>query len=204
MDAVIAALDVGGTAIKAALVDRRGALSEPRRRPTNVDQGPAAVVAGILAFAQELAEDPGAEVVGIGICVPGLVDPVAGIVRKAVNLGWDHVPLARLLEERTGLHELEFIEVRRHWFTEPVQHDTAGTVNVLNLVEGAQAVVTSPTGAFEPYVVHYAETFVVPASVGPYTITPYGTSVGQRLGTVKAYVRGTATTSMGSGDADVS
>ena len=76
-----------------------------------------------------------------------------------------------------------------------VHHDTAGTVNVLNLVEGAEAVVTSPTDAFEPFVVHYAETFVVPASVGPYTIAPYGTSVGQRLGTVKAYVRGTASAS---------
>ena len=40
------------------------------------------------------------------------------------------------VEERTGLHALEFIEVRRHWFTDVVEHDTAGTVNVLNLVEG--------------------------------------------------------------------
>lgn len=95
------------------------------------------------------------------------------------------------VEERTGLHELEFIEVRRHWFTEPVEHDTAGTVNVLNLVEGAQAVVTSPTAAFEPFVVHYAETFVVPADVGRYTIAPYGTAAGRRIGTVKASVRGT-------------
>ena len=29
------------------------------------------------------------------------------------------------VEERTGLHELEFIEVRRHWFTDAVEHDTA-------------------------------------------------------------------------------
>jgi hypothetical protein len=35
-------------------------------------------------------------------------------------------------------------------------------------------------------------------------IAPHGTSVGERLGTVKAYVRGTATASTGSGDADVS
>ncbi|MGA8530719.1 MAG: class I mannose-6-phosphate isomerase, partial [Acidobacteriaceae bacterium] len=35
-------------------------------------------------------------------------------------------------EEKTGLHELEFIETRRHWFTGIVPHDTAGTVNVLN------------------------------------------------------------------------
>ena len=94
-------------------------------------------------------------------------------------------------EERTGLHELEFIEVRRHWFTDTVPHDTLGTVNVLNLVEGSEAVVESPTGAFAPFVVHYAETFIIPASVGAYTITPHGESVGQRLGTVKASVRGT-------------
>ena len=68
-------------------------------------------------------------------------------------------------EERTGLHELEFIETRRHWFTDVVQHDTHGTVNVLNLVEGEEAVVESPTGAFAPFVVHYAETFIVPARV---------------------------------------
>ena len=97
------------------------------------------------------------------------------------------------VEERTGLHELEFIEVRRHWFTGPVEHDTEGTVNVLNLVEGAEAVVESPTGAFAPFVVHYAETFIVPAAVGAYTIRPHGAAVGQRLGTVKAYVRGTST-----------
>lgn len=95
------------------------------------------------------------------------------------------------VEERTGLHELEFIEVRRHWFTGSVTHDTEGTVNVLNLVAGSEAVVESPTGAFAPYVVHYAETFIVPAAVGAYTLRPTDRSAGERLGTVKAYVRGT-------------
>ncbi|OYO20056.1 mannose-6-phosphate isomerase [Enemella evansiae] len=92
-------------------------------------------------------------------------------------------------EERTGLHELEFIETRRHWFTGPVEHDTAGTVNVLNLVEGDVVRVESPTRAFEPYEVHYAETFVVPAAVGAYRIVPAGDSA--EYGTLKAYVRGT-------------
>jgi hypothetical protein len=50
-------------------------------------------------------------------------------------------------EERTGLHEREFIETRRHWFTGPAPHDTAAGVNVLNLVQGAEAVVESPSGA---------------------------------------------------------
>ena len=92
-------------------------------------------------------------------------------------------------EERTGLHENEFIETRRHWFTAPVEHHTDGGVNVFNLVEGDEAIVESPTGAFEPFVVHYAETFIIPASVGTYTIRPYGRSEGRQCGTIKAYVR---------------
>ncbi len=92
-------------------------------------------------------------------------------------------------EERTGLHEREFIETRRHWFTKSVPHDTGGGVNVLNLVEGDEAMVESPTGAFAPFLVHYAETFIVPASVGPYTIRPHGKSIGRECATMKAWVR---------------
>jgi mannose-6-phosphate isomerase class I len=92
-------------------------------------------------------------------------------------------------EERTGLHEREFIETRRHWFTKCVLHNTHGGVNVLNLVEGEEAVVESPTGAFEPFIVHYAETFIVPAAVGEYTIRPHGKSVGAECATLKAFVR---------------
>lgn len=92
-------------------------------------------------------------------------------------------------EERTGLHEREFIETRRHWFRKKVLHNTNGGVNVLNLVQGEEAIVESPGHRFEPFVVHYAETFIVPAQVGEYTIAPYGKSEGQELATIKAYVR---------------
>lgn len=92
-------------------------------------------------------------------------------------------------EERTGLHEKEFIETRRHWFSKTVSHNTQGNLNVLNLVEGEEVTVESPNGAFEPFVVHYAETFIVPASVGPYNITPSGAALNKQCGTVKAFVR---------------
>lgn len=93
-------------------------------------------------------------------------------------------------EERTGLHEREFIETRRHWFRDKVLHQTMGSVNVLNLVEGREAIVESPTGSFEPFVVHYAETFIIPEQVKEYTIRPYGESEGKEIATIKAYVRG--------------
>lgn len=103
-------------------------------------------------------------------------------------------------EERTGLHEREFIETRRHWFTQPVPHHTGGGVNVLNLVRGEAAVVESPEGAFEPYEVHYAETFIVPASVGAYSIRPLGPGESE-CGTLKAFVRSAKPTPPSSGSA---
>jgi mannose-6-phosphate isomerase class I len=92
-------------------------------------------------------------------------------------------------EEHTGLHEREFIETRRHWFTKQVPHATNGGVNVLNLCEGEEAVVESPGKQFAPLVVHYAETFIVPAAVRDYTIRPHGPADGKRCATIKAFVR---------------
>lgn len=106
---------------------------------------------------------------------------VNNVERVAEGDGW--------YEERTGLHEYEFIETRRHWFTGKVLHHTGDGVNVLNVIEGDELVVESPDGKFDPFVVHYAETFIVPASVGEYTIAPSGQSEGKRCGTIKAYVR---------------
>lgn len=91
--------------------------------------------------------------------------------------------------ERTGLHSREFIETRRYWFDEPFTLDTEGGVNVLNLVEGEEAVVESPDGAFAPFTVHYAETFIVPAAVGKYSIRPQGQKTKKTLGVIRAYVR---------------
>jgi hypothetical protein len=62
-------------------------------------------------------------------------------------------------------------------------------VNVLNHVEGEEVVIESPGGEFAPLIVHYAETFTVPASVGSYTIRPHGQSVGKECATIKAFVR---------------
>lgn len=92
-------------------------------------------------------------------------------------------------EEITGLHEFEFIETRRHWFRDKVTHYTDGSVNVLNLIEGKEAIVESPDESFEPFIVHFAETFIIPEKVGIYTIRPHGPSVGTLCATIKATVK---------------
>ena len=106
---------------------------------------------------------------------------IGQVTRVAEGPGWR--------EECTGLHEREFIETRRHWFRDAVSHDTGGGVNVLNLVQGDEAIVESPGGKFAPFIVHYAETFIVPAAAGSYTIRPHGASLGNEHSTIKAFVR---------------
>lgn len=92
-------------------------------------------------------------------------------------------------EERTGLHELEFIETRRHWFQESIELETKESVNMLNLVEGDTAIVESLDGSFEPYEVHYGETFIIPAQLGKYKVTPAGNHNKKKLGLIQAFVR---------------
>ena len=94
-----------------------------------------------------------------------------------------------IIEEKTGLHQRQFIETRRHWFDKTVIHHTNDSVNVLNLIEGEEAIVESVDGSFEPFIVHYAETFIIPENVKSYQISPYGLSLGKKIATIKAYVR---------------
>lgn len=92
-------------------------------------------------------------------------------------------------EESTGLHASEFIETRRHTFIERVEHQTYQNLNVLNLVEGDEIIVESPAHAFEPLTIHYAETFIIPASVQSYTIKPVDSRNQKPYKTIKAYIR---------------
>jgi mannose-6-phosphate isomerase class I len=93
------------------------------------------------------------------------------------------------VEEKTGLHPREFIETRRHWFSKPVKHFANGSVNVMMLVEGSEAIVESPHNLFPPFVVHYAEAFIIPAAIDVFCVSPPGDAEGKTLATIKAYVR---------------
>ncbi len=106
--------------------------------------------------------------------------------RTVLNLRQDVAVGEGWREERTGLHEVQFIETRRHWFSEPVLHDTHGSVNVVNLVEGDWATIESPTQGFPPFHMNYAETVIIPAAVGAYRIVPSSRS---EHATIRASVR---------------
>lgn len=72
--------------------------------------------------------------------------------------------------ERTGLHEREFLDTFRITTSRELPIRRNGSVHMMNLVEGGRAVLTSESGHFPPFELHYAETCIIPEAAGPYTI----------------------------------
>ncbi|MCC9306652.1 ROK family protein [Kitasatospora sp. RB6PN24] len=100
----VIALDVGGTGMKAALLAQDGSVLFEARRPTGRERGTDAVVAAILDFAADLAEEGrrrfGRGPLAAGVAVPGTIDEKNGIAVFSANLGWRDLPMRGLLGER--------------------------------------------------------------------------------------------------------
>ncbi|NLS16303.1 ROK family protein [Rhizobium sp. P40RR-XXII] len=105
MKKVALAFDLGGTELRAALVDDKGCLLAFSSLSTDATGGPAAVIRQIELLAETvLAETPGLSPIGIGIGAPGPLDPDAGVVIAAPTLaGWHEVPLADILQNHFQL-----------------------------------------------------------------------------------------------------
>jgi len=102
---VALAFDLGGTELRAALIDDAGCLLSFSSLSTDAAGGPAAVIRQIEQLAETvLAETPGLSPIGIGIGAPGPLDPDAGVVIAAPTLvGWHEVPLAEILQNHFQL-----------------------------------------------------------------------------------------------------
>lgn len=100
-------IDLGGTNLKWAVVERRDGdwrTVASGSRPTGGADGPDAVVGRIIEIGRAaLADQPGLATIGIG--VPGLYDPLAGVTRFLVNIpgDWQDRPVAAPVAAGTGL-----------------------------------------------------------------------------------------------------
>ena len=104
MTGVALAIDIGGTELRAAVVDRGGAIRGFAASSTRAGAGPDAVVAQIEGLAAEARRQAPGDIVGAGVCAPGPLDPDAGLVIAPPTLaGWSDVPLAAILRQRLGL-----------------------------------------------------------------------------------------------------
>jgi len=92
-----AGLDLGGTNIKAALVDDEGRLVGFHTEPTHAARGPEDTAARLGRCVHSLAARVGlaaADVARVGLGSPGPLDIPAGTIVRSGNLpGWDDFPL---------------------------------------------------------------------------------------------------------------
>ncbi len=99
---VYVGIDVGGTGLKAGVVDQNGKMLSKVSCPTGVERGHEAVVNDMAQLALKAIAESGCsldEVHSIGIGIPGVLDPRTGIVPFCTNLGWHDVPVIQLMQK---------------------------------------------------------------------------------------------------------
>ncbi|MDO8674073.1 MAG: ROK family protein [Dehalococcoidia bacterium] len=102
---LVVAIDLGGTRIRAALVNSAGKVLDRRSLPTLAGEGRDSVIERILMAANQIIQTVGSErLSAIGIGAPGPLDFRTGVVMSAPNLpGWHDVPLRSIMEASLGL-----------------------------------------------------------------------------------------------------
>jgi glucokinase len=104
MSPVVIALDIGGTNLKAAIVDGSGRAIVAHS--VGVQGLGAELTQNIIELLMDVrahAEREGHTVVGIGVVTPGMVEADKGIVKYASTLGWTDVPLGAILSSALGV-----------------------------------------------------------------------------------------------------
>ena len=104
--APVAAIDLGGTKILAAIFSPEGQVVSRAKKMTHASRGPDAVVSRMAEAVREAALQAGidpASLAGVGVGAPGPIDIEAGVVRVAPNLGWEQFPLAAALRAELDL-----------------------------------------------------------------------------------------------------
>lgn len=86
-------VDIGGTKIAFALVNRDGETLATERLPTLPEEGAEAVFGRVAQGVKMLLGKSGGEVAGVGIGCPGHLNPHTGVVHNATNLAWREVAL---------------------------------------------------------------------------------------------------------------
>ncbi len=105
MQSRIVGVDLGGTRMRAALLDGQGHLLERVEAPTLAHEGPDVVIPRLLDLIASVVPSEGEPPArAIGFSAPGPVDPILGTVVAPPNLpGWYNVPLRRIVQERFHL-----------------------------------------------------------------------------------------------------
>ncbi len=100
MSKYIIGVDLGGTRIRAALLDKKLTIINRHETLTLAEEGLEASLGRIKATIRQVLPDDRSEIIGIGISAPGPLDPSTGVLISPPNLfGWYNVPIGDILRE---------------------------------------------------------------------------------------------------------
>jgi len=99
---VMVGVDLAEQVFRGALVNMRGEILGRSQIPIGEQDGEVSLQL-VYALIEKLLEAAEVPVIGIGIGTPGLMDPVSGVVRQAINLNWVDLPLGNFMAERFHL-----------------------------------------------------------------------------------------------------
>ena len=132
-------IDLGGTGIKAGVVDENGNILAKGSCPTGVERGYEAVIRDMAALAIDVAKQSGHsmdEVKAIGIGIPGIMDQRTGIVPFCTNLSWHDVPIIEEMKQYTDLPVYVDNDATVAGLAESVKGVSAGTKDSLFVTLG--------------------------------------------------------------------
>lgn len=100
-------VDLGGTNLRCAVIDKKHEIISRFERPTEAFNGHEAVIGKIVDGVENVIQQAGCkptQIAGVGIGVPGPINQREGVVYSTPNMpGWNNVPLADIVKARTGL-----------------------------------------------------------------------------------------------------
>ena len=97
-----AGIDLGGTNIKAGIVDEQQHIIAEASVPTNVERPYQDIIRDMAELVKTLLKQKGigeTQLKSIGIGSPGTIDAVHGVVLYSNNFGWENVPLTEQLRQ---------------------------------------------------------------------------------------------------------
>ena len=132
-------VDLGGTGIKAGVVNDKGEILSKGSTPTKKERPYAQIIEDIAELCKRVVKDAGVtmnDIASIGVGVPGICDPKTGVIPFCTNLGWREVPFVEEMHKHIDKPITVDNDATVAGFAESIAGVSAGTASSVFITLG--------------------------------------------------------------------